>query len=305
MSAVSGFKLGDAQSYDDVAEAFDALSERYNAPFAARLLELAEISPSDQIVDVGAGTGLLTLAAARAVAGRGRVLGVDLSEGMLHVARERAVREGLAADFRPMDAERLELEDATCDVVLSLFALLHFPDPGRALREMKRVLKPGGRLALAVGSPPPLLSRFAVRRAGERLLALFRSAPELRAPDTLDAIVDRLVPARGREEMGLARSGAARPARVDRLVRDAGLAIRTTDWMSLETEIQDVGEFWTLQRTFSSRARKRLSAATPAEVEAVRMAFLDRARAVRARGGRLVYGRAAFFIAGCRPAAER
>jgi len=302
VSASPGFKLLDAASYDDVALTFDSLSERYNTGFSERLVALARVAAGDRVLDVGTGTGLCALAAARAALGRAQVLGVDLSDGMLRVAREKALRAGLTADFDRMDAERLELEDASCDVVLSLFALLHFPDPARALGEMRRVLKPGGRLALAAGSAPPLLSRFAARRALELLAERLARAPKLRAPEALEALLEQMLPARQTEQTELARHGPMRAARLDRLVADAGFRVSAVHWEGLETEIEDPEEFWILQRTFSSLARKRLGAAAPADAEAVRTALLGRARAVLALGGRLVYRRAASFVLARRPA---
>src|SRR6185503_11997657 len=97
-----------------------------------------------------------------------RVVGIDISEAMLARARERAAARGLAEriTLRTMDAEALAFDDAAYDVVVSLFALLHLPDPLRALREMRRVLRPGGRLVVGVGSGAPVSIQGLVHRAG-------------------------------------------------------------------------------------------------------------------------------------------
>jgi ubiquinone/menaquinone biosynthesis C-methylase UbiE len=76
---------------------------------------------------------------------------VDISGGMIGAAQRRAVARDLAGvSFQRMDAEFLELPDASFDVVLCALGLMYFPDPSRALAEMRRVLKPGGRLVVAV-----------------------------------------------------------------------------------------------------------------------------------------------------------
>ncbi len=128
--------------YDHVAEAYD----EHRLPLSGRVADLvvrhAMIADGDQVLDVGTGTGNVALAAARCVGARGLVVGVDLSPGMIQAARRRS--GGPPLEFRQMDAEALEFGDATFDVVLS--SLLAGPDVVRALREMRRVLRPRGRV---------------------------------------------------------------------------------------------------------------------------------------------------------------
>ena len=145
------YKQIDAASYDDIAAEFDRLTERFSTPIAMRMIELAQLKPSDCILDVGTGTGLVALRVARLLAG-GRVIGIDHSRGMIGQACAKTSRLGLGevVAFRQMDAERLEFPDQSFDVVLSLYALFHFPDPLRALGEMHRVLRPGGHIVIGV-----------------------------------------------------------------------------------------------------------------------------------------------------------
>jgi ubiquinone/menaquinone biosynthesis C-methylase UbiE len=117
-----------------------------------KLIACARLGPGERVLDVACGTGLVTFDAARRVAvGGGHVVGIDISAGMIGVAMRRAVARDLAGvSFQRMDAEFLEYPDASFDVVLCALGLMYFPDPARALAEMRRVLKPGGRLVVAV-----------------------------------------------------------------------------------------------------------------------------------------------------------
>jgi ubiquinone/menaquinone biosynthesis C-methylase UbiE len=119
------------------------------APFAERLIEHAGVGDGSRVLDVACGTGVVSRAAARRVGDGGSVTGVDLGEPTLAVARSRASEEGAAIDFIQSDAGALPFEDEAFDVVLCQQGLQFFPDRGAALAEMRRVMKPGGQLAVA------------------------------------------------------------------------------------------------------------------------------------------------------------
>lgn len=164
------YKQIDAASYDRVAAEFDRLTERLSAPIAMRMIKLAQLRPSDCILDVGTGTGLVALRAARLLSG-GRVIGIDHSQGMIEQACAKARRSSVGefVIFRRSDAEQLDFSDQSFDVVLSLYALFHFPDPLRALAEMYRVLRPGGRVVIGVGSGPTPVSRKGIWHGARRI----------------------------------------------------------------------------------------------------------------------------------------
>jgi ubiquinone/menaquinone biosynthesis C-methylase UbiE len=137
--------------WDKAAGFYERYWGRQLAPAQRRLLELAALRPGEAVLDVACGTGLVTLEAARQVGPDGRVLGTDLSERMVERAAEAAAGLGLGqARFARMDAEGLDLPDGGFDAALSALGILYCPDPARACREMRRVLRPGGRTVVAV-----------------------------------------------------------------------------------------------------------------------------------------------------------
>jgi len=118
--------------------------------FGRRLVEWAELSPGDSVLDVAAGTGASLLPAVEAVGPSGRVVGVDLAPGMVERLAQLITAHGLSnADAETADAEDLPLPDASFDAVLCGFGLFFFPAPDRALAEFSRLLRPGGRLAVS------------------------------------------------------------------------------------------------------------------------------------------------------------
>jgi len=137
--------------WDLAAQDYELLWRAQLADAQRALLEAAAPAPGERVLDVACGTGLVALEAARAVGAEGHVLGVDLSDRMVDAARARAQARSLRhADFARMDGEALALPDGGFDVALSALGLMYMPDPLQALREMRRVLRPGGRMVAAV-----------------------------------------------------------------------------------------------------------------------------------------------------------
>ena len=120
------------------------------APAAEHLLAVARLRPGERILDVGTGTGIVARLAAPNVGPTGSVTGLDASPAMLSVARAMAAEEGVSIDWDEGQAEALPYPDECFDLVLSQFALMFFAGRQTALAEMRRVLVPGGRMALSV-----------------------------------------------------------------------------------------------------------------------------------------------------------
>jgi len=123
-------------------------------PFTAILLEHANPQPGERVVDIACGTGVVARQAAPRVGRTGDIIGVDINPAMLAVARSLPVQEGASIDWREGSALELPLPDEAFDLVLCQAGLQFVPDRLKALQEMHRILRPGGRVALSVWRSP-------------------------------------------------------------------------------------------------------------------------------------------------------
>ncbi len=130
---------------------------------------LGEIKPGERVVDVGCGAGFDSLIAARMVSPKGRVIGVDMTPAMIEKGRAAAAEAGLDnVEFRKGFGEDLPVPDGWADVVISNGMLNLMPDKSAPLKEMKRVLKPTGRLQIG-----DILVQKAVTESGKRDIDLW------------------------------------------------------------------------------------------------------------------------------------
>lgn len=137
--------------WDLAAADYEPLWQKQLAVAHEGLLAAAALRPGERVLDIACGTGLVAFPAADAVGGQGRVVGVDVSGRMVELAQRRARDRKVGnASFARMDADRLDLGDAAFDVALCALGLMYVVDPLAALSELRRVVRPGGRIALAV-----------------------------------------------------------------------------------------------------------------------------------------------------------
>ncbi|MBR0567813.1 class I SAM-dependent methyltransferase [Azoarcus sp. L1K30] len=182
---------------------FNRIAARYadgahlRAALAHALLDAAALAPGLRVLDLASGPGLLAADAARRVRPGGMVLATDIAEGMLLEGARRVTDRDIDLLFSAADAEHLCLADASVDRVLAGLALFMFPHPEHALSEVRRVLAPGGRIALSVWGtrddvplisraqdciarllPPPKVARPSVFRFGDpaQLQAMLENA---------------------------------------------------------------------------------------------------------------------------------
>jgi ubiquinone/menaquinone biosynthesis C-methylase UbiE len=167
----------------------------------ATYLDLLGVAPGSHVLDVGCGSGAVTRDLARRVGPTGRVVGLDPSPGFLTVARELVERDGLAdtVELRLGDARALPVPDREFDVALAVTALAHTPQAERAIPELTRVVRPGGRVGIfdldgdgvILAHPDRALTRRIVAASSDHLIVnawLARQLPALLAAVGLQGI---------------------------------------------------------------------------------------------------------------------
>ena len=142
---------GTRAAWDAIAPGYDKTNTPTQMWIADQGLRRAGLRPGMRFLDVAAGSGALSIPASRLGA---RVVAVDQSPVMLELLAARARNEGLEIETRVMDGHWLALDDGTCDMAGSQFGVMLFPDMPRGIREMVRVVRPGGRVLIhAYGDP--------------------------------------------------------------------------------------------------------------------------------------------------------
>lgn len=136
----------------DKAEPFYEKGWRHSLkPAQDLLIEMAEVQPRDKVLDVSCGTGIVSFEAAKMVGNTGYVVGTDISDEMVKASLRNASAMGLRnTAFLQMQAEDLLLDSNAFNVVLNALGLMYYPNPKKAIQEMNRVVKPGGRVVSAV-----------------------------------------------------------------------------------------------------------------------------------------------------------
>ena len=137
--------------WDKAATYYENFWYKQLKPAQDKLLEMAKMEQGEKVIDVACGTGLVSFAAAKKVGAKGFVLGTDISDNMVAICMRRAREQNHAnMRFERMDAEELSVGNGEYDVALCALGLMYVPNPIKALSEMYRVLKTGGRAVAAV-----------------------------------------------------------------------------------------------------------------------------------------------------------
>ncbi len=213
------------ETYNREAARFDQFGHGLSEKSDRRLVDLIEPEADAYCLDIASGTGNLSLALASRNSSDGKVVGIDLAEAMLEVAERKSLtRKVKNVEFKQMDAQHLEFEDNTFDIVTCGLALFYFPDIEGTLREMYRVLKPGGTLGISTANPENAFSPLS-----EPYMAMLRkTAKELGVNPPAYPEISDLTRTRDGLEKLLKEAGFA-----DADVREETIPVRfanTRDW---------------------------------------------------------------------------
>ena len=137
--------------WDKASSYYESFWQDQLRPAQNLLLDLAAVQRDEQVLDVACGTGLVSFQALKKLGEQGRLVGTDISDKMVALSSETAkYKKEKRANFEWMDAEDLQLENDSFDLAICSLGLMYMPDPKKALEEMRRVLRPGGRAVAAV-----------------------------------------------------------------------------------------------------------------------------------------------------------
>lgn len=195
MHDLEAAKARAAAAYNAAADYFDHPDNTFWDRFGRATIERLNLRSGQTVLDVCSGSGASALPAAVAVGPGGRVIGVDLAENLLELARAKARQAGLTqTEFRVGDMLSLEFPDAAFDAVVCVFGIFFVPDMPAAARELWRRVKPGGKLALTTWGPDffePANTVFwdSVRREVPALHKGFNPWDRISHPDSLAAML--------------------------------------------------------------------------------------------------------------------
>jgi SAM-dependent methyltransferase len=275
------FRSVSRQRWESAASGWEARraeQQRATEPVSHWLVEAIEPQPGQTILELAAGLGDTGFLAAELVAPTGRLISTDGAEAMLEGARRRAAELGLDnVDFRPMEAEWIDLATATLDAVLCRWGYMLLADPDAALRETRRVLRPGGRVALAAWDGPQH-NPWVAQTSAELLEHGLAEPPDPDAPGMF---------------------AFAAPGRIEELLLGAGFGDVEVSSVDVEFRAPSFDEFWELQFDTSLALRDALMRATPDQRDAVHDGVERRLSSWLAQDGSLaVPGRTLVAVAG-------
>jgi SAM-dependent methyltransferase len=224
--------------------------EELSGPVRDWLIRALAPQAGDTVLELAAGAGDTGFDAAEIIGPQGRLLCTDVSPGMLAAARHRGAERGVAnVDYRVLDAQRIELDADSVDGVLCRFGYMLMPDTVTALAETRRVLRPGGRLALAVWGAPERNPMFSII-AGNLIAGGHLPAPE---PP----------PAAGIFSM-------ADPERTSALLAGAGFGVVRTEEVAVRIGFAGIDEYISLIADTAGPIGLSLQALEPTEHERLR-----------------------------------
>lgn len=256
-----------AELTDQAREAWEATAagwvanadtiDRYAGPVKAWLVAHLDPKPGDTVLELAAGAGDTGFEVARRVAPDGRLISTDISTTMSEGARARAAAQGVTGvEFRVMDAQRIELDDSSVDAVVHRFGPMLLPDPAASMREVHRVLRPGGRYAAATWGPAQdnmwvLIGGMSAMQHGVQLEG------DIMGPGGIFSLTE--------------------PAALESLAIGAGFTEVTAEPLDLTMEFTGFDELWRVPSETSGPLALALGRADAPTLEAVKESFREAA----------------------------
>ncbi|HXL82243.1 MAG TPA: class I SAM-dependent methyltransferase [Pyrinomonadaceae bacterium] len=259
-----------------------ALIEKMYAPLTRALIEEAQIVAGQSVLDIGGGAGEPSLTIARVVGLSGHVTYTDPTAGMVKAAREESERRGLSnLEFHQHPAEKLPFANSSFDVAVGRLSAMFFSDVFPALRQILRVVKPGGCVAFLVWADRELNPFFSV----------------------ITETLNQFVPAEPEDEDAPAAFRFARPGKLAKLLEEAGAVSVNERTLKFDTDAPiDVAQFWELRTEMSDTFRTKIAKLAADELMAVRDE-VQKAAAVYFKSGSMSFPSQALLVSG-RKAAE-
>ncbi|HEV2819350.1 MAG TPA: methyltransferase domain-containing protein [Solirubrobacteraceae bacterium] len=248
----AAFRRESAERWERAAQGWAAHRAAFQAaaaPVSTWMVEATDPRPGHRVLELAAGTAETGLMAAQRIRPGGTLIATDVAEAMLAAARARAGELGLDnVEFRAMDAEWIDLPAADVDAVLCRFGIMLLADPAACAREVRRVLRPGGRLALATWTARDENPWAVV--ADDELIGLGVMSP----------------PA----EDGPGQFSLSDPAKLEELLLDAGFVHVEIDQVSLTFSFADLDAWWDQMLDMSISLRDAVAALTPQQRDDLR-----------------------------------
>jgi SAM-dependent methyltransferase len=264
-----GMKAVSAATYAATADHFDDAALSFWDRYGRETVTRTGLRPGDHVLDACCGTGASALPAARAVGATGHVLGIDLAEPALALARAKARAAHLAnVEFRCADAEHTGLPSESFDAVVCVFGVFFLPDIAAAIAELWRLVRPGGTLAITVWGPDFL----------EPATTAFWAGVGMERPDLVGAFHPW--------------TRVTDPAALSRLFEQAGAAAPAVEAEPGTHPLARPGDWWTIVLGTGYRATvEQLEAAAARRVRTTSVTWL-RQHAIRELRTNVVYARA-------------
>jgi ubiquinone/menaquinone biosynthesis C-methylase UbiE len=273
---------GQRQDWNRVAggwKKWDRFFDEQMAFLNHRLVADARLRAGMQVLDLGSGTGYPALLDARTVGGSGNVVGVDLAEQMLDVARHKATELGLSnVTFRTGDATTLPFESNSFDAITSRFCLMFLPEIPKAAAEIARVLRPGGWVAAAVWSAPEKNPSIGLS------MEAIKQVVELPAPDPTAPGIFRL----------------AKPGDLAGMMHQAGLVDVTDQEFLADWSYASEEEYYTSLMEIAAPVQNLMAKLSDAQKRDVKERITQAASKFR-RGNRITFPLAVRIVAARKP----